>query len=61
MDLYQKGYFIWEALQAEKERLGTVNPQYSYFERLRLNALTDGALRERLFQHITNTGGFSGL
>lgn len=53
--------YITHALVNESARLGTVNPQYSYFKRLWEAAIGNDAEIVRLHNHIQSTGGFSGL
>ena len=48
-------------LHAESRRIGSVNPQYSYYERLVLMAEQDSSLLDHLYREVTHRGGFAGL
>jgi hypothetical protein len=52
---------IDEALNRERRRLGTVNPQFSYYERLANLARTNREAFIQVYAHVVRTGGFTGL
>jgi hypothetical protein len=52
---------IESALVRERSRLGTVSPQFSYYQRIAESAKRDDSILQRVCSHIKSTGGFDGL
>ena len=57
-DLYSE---IGFALERERSRLGSVSPQFSYYQRIAESAQRDASILQRVHSHIISTGGFDGL
>jgi hypothetical protein len=49
------------ALEQERSRLGSVNPQFSYYQRIAESARRDASILQRVCSHIKSTGSFDGL
>jgi hypothetical protein len=52
---------VYAALERERQRLGTVSVQFSYYERLVASAALNDDLLKRVHNHVTMTGSFAGL
>jgi len=52
---------IESALERERSRLGSVSPQFSYYQRLAESANGDASILQRVRSHIKATGSFEGL
>lgn len=52
---------IESVLEREQSRLGSVNPQFSYYQRLADSAKRDGNILQWIRSHIESTGSFDGL
>ena len=52
---------IESALARERSRLGTVSPQFSYYQRIAESAKWDDSILQRVRSHIKTTGRFDGL
>jgi hypothetical protein len=52
---------IDSALARERSRLGTVSPQFSYYQRIAETAKRDDSILLRVRSHIKSTGSFDGL
>lgn len=52
---------IYSALEQERSRLGSVSPQFSYYQRIAESALRDASILQRVSSHIKSTGCFDGL
>ena len=52
---------IESALERERSRLGSVSPQFSYYQRLAESAKGDDSVLQRVRSHIKTTGNFDGL
>jgi hypothetical protein len=52
---------IESALERERSRLGSVSPQFSYYQRLAESAKQEDAILQRVHSHISSTGSFDGL
>jgi hypothetical protein len=48
-------------LERDRERLGSVNPQFSFYQRIAESAKEDASILERVHSHIKSTGSFDGL
>lgn len=49
------------ALNRERERLGSISPQVSYYERLVALAVLNDDLMRRIHDHVMTVGSFGGL
>ena len=49
------------ALANSRKSLGTVNPQYSYYDRLVQQARVDDAVFVRVYSHVLHARGLEGL
>jgi hypothetical protein len=49
------------SLERERSRLGSVSPQFSYYQRIAESAQWDAFILYRIYSHIKSTGGFDGL
>jgi hypothetical protein len=52
---------IQVVLERERERLGSVNPQLSFYQRIAESAKEDAAILQRVHSHIKSIGSFDGL
>jgi len=52
---------IESALERERSRLGSVSPQFSYYQRLAEFAKGDASILQRVCSHIKVSGSFDGL
>jgi hypothetical protein len=52
---------IESALERERSRLGSVSPQFSYYQRITESAERDPSILEWVRSHIKSTGSFNGL
>jgi hypothetical protein len=52
---------IESALERERLRLGSVSPQFSYYERIAESAEQDPSILQWVRSHIKSTGSFDGL
>jgi hypothetical protein len=52
---------IESALERERSRLGSVSPQFSYFQRLAESAKLEYSILQWIHSHIRSTGSFDGL
>ena len=48
-------------LERERSRLGSVSPQFSYYQRIAETAKRDDSILQRVRSHIKSTGSFDGL
>lgn len=54
---------IDSALERELSRLGSISPQFSYYQHQRIaeSAMQDASILLRVSSHIKSTGSFDGL
>lgn len=52
---------IDSALERELSRLGSISPQFSYYQRIAESAMQDASILLRVSSHIKSTGSFDGL
>ena len=52
---------IVTALELERSRLGSVSPQFSYYQRIAESAKRETSILQRVHFHIKSTGSFDGL
>jgi hypothetical protein len=52
---------IESALERERSRLGSVSPQFSYYQRIAESAERDPSVLQWVHFHLKSTGSFEGL
>ena len=52
---------IESVLERERSRLGSVSPQFSYYQRIAESAKRDASILQQVRSHIKSTGSFDGL